>query len=145
MNEYYKDIIGKIKQEPQWFDERAVPRYCRFSPKRLANIYAEECALVLIECQMCRHKFEVAFSRSTMDKVRHRLIFGKDKKMPTIADSIQRKTLCYGDPPNIECCPAGTSMISDSIRVLQYWRRKRFNWVRDRKLEVDIMLDYAVD
>jgi len=142
MNEYYKDIISKIEEKPQWFDEHAVPRYCRFSPDYLANIYAEECALVLIQCQNCSHRFKVAFSYSTMDKVRHKLIFGKDKKMPTLADLIKGKTLCYGDPPNIECCPAGTSMTSDSIKVLQYWSRKRIDWVRDKSLEVDMTPDW---
>jgi hypothetical protein len=54
MHNYYKDIISKIPEEPQWFDEEAVPRYCPFTPDKLANIYADECALVLIQCQGCR-------------------------------------------------------------------------------------------
>ncbi len=139
MHEYYSDIIDRLG-EPRWFDECACPRYCKFSPRRLSNIYADECCLVLIKCQDCGYEFKVAFSQSTMDKVRHIMMFGKDKEMPTIADGIRDKTLHYGDPPNVECCAAGPTMNCDDVKVLEYWERKTdmFNWKRDKSLEIEL-------
>jgi len=137
MHEYYKDIINKIAEEPQWFDEFAVPRYCEFGPRRLADIYANECALVLIACQSCGEQFKVAFSQNTMDKVRYKLMF-PDKELPSLAAQIKAKTIHYGDPPNIGCCPAGLTMSSIDIKVLQYWKRDKFEWERDKSLEIEI-------
>jgi hypothetical protein len=36
----YDDILSRIAEEPTWFDEHAVPRYCTFAPDQIANIYA---------------------------------------------------------------------------------------------------------
>jgi len=137
MHEYYKDIINKIAEEPQWFDEFAVPRYCEFGPRRLADIYANVCALVLIACQSCGEQFKVAFSQNAMDKVRYKLMF-PDKELPSLAAQIKAKTIHYGDPPNIECCPAGPTETCINIKVLQYWKRDKFEWVRDKSLEIEI-------
>lgn len=145
MNNYYKDITSKIAEEPQWFDEHAVPRYCRFSPRKIADIYANECALVLIACQSCGTEFRVAFSQDTMDVVKWTMMFGKDKTMPTIADQIRDKTLHYGDPPNMECCPAGPTMSSEPHKVLQYWKRERLDWKRDKTLEIGIEPDWVIE
>jgi hypothetical protein len=59
----------------------------------------------------------------------------------TLAESIEVNALAYGDPPNIQCCPAGPTMSSDTVRVLQYWRRTALDWTRDPSLEVDVSDD----
>jgi hypothetical protein len=153
MNNYYDDIIKKIDEEPQWFDEAAVPRYCKFSPKELADIYADECALVLIACQDCRHEFKVAFSQDMMGRMKWEWMYKglggkqakKNLKAPTIAESIRDKTIHYGDPPNIRCCPAGPTMNCDDIKVLEYWERNsktNHEWKRKESLEIDLGYSY---
>jgi len=145
VNHHYRDIRTNIKKNPLWFDEHAVPRYCRFHPRHIADIYADECALVLIACQNCGYQFKVAISQDPMDVVKYmmmfgkdRMMFGKDSKMPTIADGIRDKSLHYGDPPNIECCPAGPTMNCEDIRILEYWKREKLEWVREKELEIDL-------
>lgn len=142
MNEYYKDIIEKIPEKPTWFDEHAVPRYCQFSPREIANIYADECALVLIACQSCKTEFKVALSHDKMDNVRYRMMFDRD--CPSLANEIGDRTIHYGDPPNIECCPTGPTMNSVPIKVLQYWERWNiFEWKRHKELEIEVKPDWA--
>ena len=124
MHTSYKDITDKLGI-PLWWDENAVPRYCEFSPKEIANIYAGECVLLLIECQGCGYKFKVAVSSSTMQKmIRH---------TETLADT---PYIAYGDPPNIDCCGAGATMSSDTIAVLQYWSRPDYDWERNEHYEI---------
>ena len=137
MNNNYKDIRDRIPECPKWFNEYAVPRYCEFHPDNVANIYAEEVALVLIECQDCRQEFIVAFSQSVMDRVRFDMIH-PGTLYQTIADKIKDKTIHYGDPPNTDCCAAGPTMNSNPIRVLEYWSKKHLDWKRDKTFEVSI-------
>ena len=40
MNTSYYDITSKIDEHPQWWDEHAVPRYCKFGPGLAADIYS---------------------------------------------------------------------------------------------------------
>jgi hypothetical protein len=142
----YDDIRSRIAQRPIWWDEHGVPRYRSFRPNDLADIYAEEAALVLITCQGCGHEFRVAFSFGPSEKIssiERLLLIEIEKRLPqtkeeleamrkevlnrawkrTLADSIREKCLHYGDPPNIGCCPAGPTMNSEPRQVLQYWRR----------------------
>lgn len=150
MNHHYSDIVSRIKEEPKWYDENAVPRYSDFGPDEVADIYADEVALVLIKCQGCKTEFRVAFSRSVMDIVR-------GSKRTTIAEAIQAKELHYGDPPNAGCCASGPTMNSEPHRVLEYWSChdpkfakdgkvvdvKYFDWQRNPELEVDITPDWV--
>jgi hypothetical protein len=138
MNCDYEDIRRRIPFDPQWFDESAVPRYITFGPAEVSNIYAREAALVEIACQSCQRHFHVAFSRSSMDDVRDQ-VRGRPSRL--LADIIKEKTIHYGDPPNIRCCPAGPTMNSDPLRVLEYWRRDEttdHEWRRDQSLEIDV-------
>ena len=57
MLQHYEDIFSRIAEPPRWFDEQGVPRYCEFAPDRIANIHAQECALLAIECQSCGRPF----------------------------------------------------------------------------------------
>jgi hypothetical protein len=140
----YADIRSKIAEQPQWFDENAVPRYCAFTPEEVSNIYASEAVLVEIGCQGCRRAFQVAFSLDRMQAQ----VSGNS----SLADAIRERSLHYGDPPNVRCCDSGPTMNSEPRRVLEYWRThhqryvkdsivtdgKYFEWERDGSLEVGI-------
>lgn len=131
MNHDYSDIRERIPEKPKWFDENAVPRYCRFSPHEVSDIYADEAALVLITCQGCGHQFKVGFSSSLISKTHSQL------QCP-LAEAIKDISLHYGDPPNINCCAPGASMNSEPRRVIEYWHRVGSDWKRDKSLEIDI-------
>jgi hypothetical protein len=141
MNCSYEDIRSRIREEPGWWDERAVPRYCAFAPDELANIYADECALVLIRCQQCRIDFKVAFSG---DSMRMGAWNTDGTRRWLIAEQIGEGRLHYGDPPNIACCTAGATMNCLDIQVLEYWRKcmergEHFlEWQRDATFEVEL-------
>lgn len=145
----YDDIRGRIREEPKWWDERMVPRYCDFSPEKVADVYAEEAALVLIACQSCGYEFKVAFSHSSLSAMARHLGPGRTHfhpsewfKVParTLARDIEEKTIGCGDPPNIGCCMAGPTMSSNVVGVLEYWRRRRktMEWARDTSLETEL-------
>lgn len=132
MNNHYYDILCRIDQKPLWFDENAVPRYCGFSPDELANIYADECCLALIQCQNCRAQFRVAFSISFSERLTEKL----DLEDKVIQRAIESRSLHYGDPPNIQCCAAGPSMNSDMLAILEYWSEEDYTWKRNGVFEV---------
>lgn len=140
MHHHYEDIrlvMSSLGQEPKWFDEHAVPRYCEFSPDQAANIYADEVALVLITCQACGREFRVCFSLSDMDRI--------IRERGSLADEIRTKELHYGDPPNVGCCMSGPTMNSEPRRVLQYWHRRNFDWARDASSEIAIEPDWVTE
>lgn len=154
MHNHYKDILSRIVAPPDWFDENAVPRWGRFSPLSVANVYAKETALAEICCQACRHSFQVAFSELNMQPPRLRNAAGGE--LMRLAEIIEAGFLHYGDPPNIDCCGPGPTMNSVPLRVLEYWHhpptpynlpREQFErylevsletkgWVRDPRYEV---------
>lgn len=127
MKQNYVDIYSRIPESPKWYDENGVPRYSGFCPEDVADIYACEAALFLIECQGCGRQFTVAISED-------RFLSGK------IADSIQDSCLTYGDPPNVGCCRVGASMTTETLRVLEYWKRLKV-WIRDESLEVSFSVE----
>lgn len=133
MNHHYRDIRDKAG-EPLWWDENAVPRYCEFGPRETANIYAREAALVLIRCQDCGAEFKVAFSYSPWP----------DREK--ISDQIKTDVIHYGDPPNADCCPAGPTMNSVPVRVLEFWTQTDLvtdGWRRVPDLEREIDCEWA--
>ena len=138
MNNNYIDIRSKINEEPQWYDEHAVPRYCEFTPNEAANIYASEVALVLIKCQNCGKQFKVAFSRSKFGIKEMLWENFYHKPRPTIKEQIINKTLHYGDPPNTDCCPAGVTEGCIDISVLEYYNKVDMEWVREKDLDIDL-------
>jgi len=129
MNHHYADIRDKLGV-PLWWDEHAVPRYCEFSPDVNANIYATEVVLLEIRCQDCGERFRVAMSWDVWDRV---------QGYPTLAEQIKNGEIHYGDPPNVGCCPAGPTMNSIPLRVLEYWEREPLDeWHRFAEYEVEI-------
>lgn len=139
MNRDYADIRSRIPEEPQWFDEFAVPRYCAFSPREIADIYADECMLMEIQCQRCERPFMVAVSSKRID----RLDLATKTYSPSLADRVKSRALSYGDPPNVDCCAAGPTMNSIPVRVIEFWRKERFDWVREASLEVEVTPEWA--
>lgn len=171
MHNYYKDILDLTDREPLWFDEHAVPRFVDFSPMRIASIYADECALVEIACQSCDALFHVAMSTSNgrrtimvaqaLNYAERVGAIGQGAEPPrgeafyrrlneeiskdTLAASIRNKAIHFGDPPNIECCPAGPTMNSVPLRVVEYWERPIRDWKRNQQLELAIDPDWVHD
>lgn len=164
MHTCYQDILDLIDRDPIWFDEHAVPRFVLFSPKCIADIYADECALLEIACQACERPFLVAMSTNLAkrymavprpecrDEFQRRLHVAASE---TLAWEISTGRVHYGDPPNVGCCCAGPTMNSVPRRVVEYWRRNGDgdaekktlgrDWERDRRLEVAIEATWAKD
>ena len=165
MHQNYSDILDRIDTAPLWWDENAVPRFDPFRPQRLASIYALEAVLLGIECQACATRFDVAMSTNAP-------IMPSGFGPPVmLRHRIANRKLHFGDPPNVDCCPAGASMNSVPRKVLEYWvkpyalgecvelveaanglisRRIQFNpevdpvdWRREPEWEVDVTPDWA--
>lgn len=162
MNHHYRDILDRIAVPPLWWDEHAVPRYCAFGPREVANIYADECCLLLIECQGCGTEFKVGFSSSLMDRARsayEKLAIVDKVVEPTgemitaasnsmrLSSQIINHTIHYGDPPNF-CCGSGATMNSIPVRVLEYWQQEQGGrgfpgWEQVYELEIEIKAEWA--
>ena len=127
MHTYYADIVKRIEQPPTWFDECAVPRYCNFTPNDISDVYANECALVLIACQNCGQKFKVAMSSNILSEYQ-------------VGNAIREKYIHYGDPPNIGCCGAGPTMNCDDLKVLEFWKRspESHEWEHQPEFEIEL-------
>jgi hypothetical protein len=116
---YYLDILEGMDEEPKWFDEHGVPRYCEFHPSQV-GLYADEAALLLIACQNCGQTFKVAMCWDYHDPPPTSLL-----------------GMHYGDPPNVRCCPAGPTMNCNDLKVLEWWDRERPNgWQRIKEKEI---------
>lgn len=134
MKRHYDDILSRIPEPPQWFDEGGVPRFVAFSPDEAANIYASEVVLLAVRCQNCGHKFRVCLSWSTMD--------GAIRNIPPL--STNPAGLEYGDPPNVECCRSGPTMNAIPERVVWFWRMTAAHeWERVPAFEVESACRWA--
>lgn len=143
MHNDYDDITSRIAEPPKWWDENGVPRYCEFHPNAVPDIYCDEAVLFGVTCQGCETRFKVALSRHrAMAEV---MAKRNDYEPRTLAQQIQDKTLHYGDPPNTRCCPAGPTMNSEPRIVLEYWCKDKWEWVRDKSLEVSIEPDWVTE
>jgi len=109
----YADIRDKLG-EPVWWDECGVPRYCEFAPDKAANIYWRECALLAIACQNCGQEFAVCMTWASLDMA---------KGTPSLGERLKSGELDYGDPPNVRCCPAGPTMMSETLGVVEFWQQ----------------------
>lgn len=163
MHQCYDDILNAIPGDPLWWQAGGVPRYAPFSPEVIPDIYADETALVEIACQSCDTRFHVCFTSSKMHRIMKALQIKGDPQDAgelsdrlTLANAITEQTIHYGDPPNIGCCPAGPTMNSVPIRVIEYWSRHHadhvangivtdiasyMEWSRDGTLETSLQDD----
>jgi hypothetical protein len=147
----YKDIRDRIAEFPKWFDECGTPRYCDFHPRELANIYANEAALMLVTCAACGQGYQVATSNLTMlpwGQAKNPEPASSQPELTPLAQAIRDRTIQYGDPPNAcpeTCGGMGASMLSESQRILQYWQRTSpiGGWRRDPNFEVDVQTDWT--
>lgn len=134
MKANYSDIKALTEQEPQWFDSNGVPRYCAFSPEHSPNIYADEVALLEVECQGCNATFQVeVHSDISIRAARREWAFDEDNI--SLEDQIKKGTVTYGDPPIHPGCGSGLAMLSITARVAQFWKLEHGDWCRVRKLE----------
>lgn len=135
MKHHYHDIRSKLDDDPDWWDEVGVPRYCEFAPSRTNVVYTEEVALLEIACQGCDTLFRVAMSWSSS----RNWVLPKEYQVPPLSERIQNKIIHYGDPPNSGCCTSGATMNSIPLRVLEFWQQdERFVWWRKTKYEVEL-------
>lgn len=134
MKQSYLDILDRRPNDSVlWWDENGVPRYGKFSPHLVANIYASEIVLLKVACQNCNQQFLVAISA---------LVLSGDNSLIT---KIENRTLEYGDPPNAGCCPAGPTMSSIPLKVLQFWKYDgdELEMVRLPEYETEIVPNWA--
>lgn len=116
MHDSYRDIRGRIKDDPRWHDQNGVPRYDVFTPDQCPDIYAKTVVLLEIACQYCGKRFVVQMSYD---------IFARA--------AINPKNMHYGDPPSHGC--VGDTMNCDDLAVLEVWHRDVFDWERRQELE----------
>ena len=131
MNGHYGDIMRLIPVPPVWWDENAVPRYCEFKPNEVSNIYASEVVLMAIKCQGCGEPFKVAMSHAYLDEA----VNPNNTSFRTRAGHLH-----YGDPPRNDCCDAGPSMNSESVKILEFWVNEDplHEWTRHPEFEIDL-------
>lgn len=122
------EIAGK--RRPLWFDEHGVPRWVEFHP-RLCNIYADEVALLEIACQSCGQRFMVALSSCVMDRV---LMGGEPLSNQPALDWGDAPCFMSREGDLVQC--AGSTMISETWRIAQFWTREGGDWVRCPEREV---------
>lgn len=141
MHHDYQDLLALTDQPPVFWQQGGVPRFTVFSPEAAPDIYADEAALVQIRCQACGHPFDVCFTSSALDRLtrsfRSTRSASKAAKIGEkfrISEQIKAGALQYGDPPNIGCCPAGPTMSSEAVRVIEFHRRNHPQYVKDGRI-----------
>lgn len=130
MKAAYQDITSRLGK-PLWHDEEGVPRYEKFHPELVSNIYAQEAVLVRILCQGCGTPFDVAM---TWDGT----MMERRTAVPSLQERVERGSVYYGDPPNMGCCASGPTMTSEPDRILEFWVRENMEWARKPELEVEL-------
>jgi hypothetical protein len=128
MKSDYKDITSRISDPIQWYDENGTPRYDKFHPHDLPNIYAHEGVLIEIACQACGKRFLIGLGSWGFMGIR------------SIADQLNDHAMAYGDPPiHWENCAAGNTMTSDFVRVVEYWfKNSGYDWEQMPELEITL-------
>jgi len=128
----YQDITSKLG-EPQWYDEYKVPRYSEFTPNQIAEIYADEAALVLAQCEHCHKQFKIAFSSDLLESM--------SAPYNALKNHILKNDMYCGSPPNDTCFdPAAFPYGLMPIKVPEYWciSPQTKQWERDSTYEVPL-------
>ncbi len=124
----YDDITNEIDKPPVWW-LNGVPRYRDFRPDDL-NIYAQEAALLRVECQVCFKQFDIG-------------------QYGPASPSHARNVPYHDDPPSHssdseEYCGGG-AMGFVLLRVLEFWKKASpgesgshayLSWFRDHENEI---------
>jgi hypothetical protein len=50
----------------------------------------------------------------------------------SLADLVRSGSIHYGDPPDVDCCPAGATMNCNDLAVVEFWKR---GWDQSRSAE----------
>ncbi len=120
----YDDIRSRIKEPPLWFDCNGTPRYDKFAPGLLPDIYAREACLLRIECQACQERFWVGMSSNHRNR-------------GDLSELVRTGFIHYGDPPRHEC--SGDTMNCEDLKVEEFWKRDSGGeWVRTPELEITL-------
>lgn len=110
----YDDILSRIAEPPDWFDENGVPRWGAFQVGRQADLHADEVGLLSVRCRCCQTKFTVCVSMN-----------GNDPAPESLVDIIDAGSCPYTYPPNTGHCKDGPAMWSELVNVLELWIRVR--------------------
>ena len=125
--------------QPLWWDSNGVPRFVDHHPDLCADIYADEIALMVVACQACAREFPVQVSVGLMDLIH---ASQQEQEDATLEALIRADIIHYGDPPHVECCPAGPTMNVLDLRIVEFWRRTSspsvYSWSRVAELEIDL-------
>jgi hypothetical protein len=124
MLQEYADITSKIKEEPLWYDSNGVPRYAKFEPNLVPDIYSNEALLLKIKCQSCKKIFLVSLDEEANRDEWH-----------SFKEKIENASIGYGDPPAHDC--SGVTMCSITVSVEEYWERREGEWKRNPEYERD--------
>lgn len=122
----YRDLYGLTTDPPNWHDMNGVPRFKPFEPALSPNIYASEVVLLAVGCQECSRHFAVEMNRGHHERW-------------SLREAVLDGTIHYGDPPRHggdSRCLAGDTMNCWDWRVIEFWERHDFDWVRVPALEV---------
>lgn len=148
MHNSYDDLRALTTAEPDWYDQNGVPRWGEHSPDKSPDIYADEVVLLEIGCQGCDTRFKVQMTWGMMnlitlpiERLKANALAGPEKQLRlkyALATDITEGSIHYGDPPNAGCCLAGPTMNCTDYRVLEYWRKKDFVWVRMLEFEITL-------
>ena len=107
-----------------------MPRYDPFTPDML-GIYDDRAVLYEVQCASCGRLFRVAESQQLLA----RLVSGDDD----LGYWFRQVAPYYGDAPRHDhpyggrC--AGETMTSDTVRVIEFWRKDKLDWERVPELE----------
>ena len=151
----YLDIISKLGR-PEWWDGQGAPRYVEFHPD-LCGVYDRYIAFMEIGCQSCDATFLVASEINIMEATSNFelplipvILEGEEKKIAEVENKLDKEggespwfqvgSFHYGDPPptfHKEYCMSGPTMNSVPIRIIEFWEREKFEWVRNHKYEFE--------
>ena len=140
MKSNYADIRARIDEEPTWWDENGCPRYGKFHPNLSPNIYAHEVMLLEIACQECGRRFLVEMSTRPWFDTSFRAQITACQERRARGDNHLGTPVHYGDPPRHDGdkCAAGHTMNCYDLRIVEFWVKKRRDWMRCPEFEVEL-------
>lgn len=123
MHHFYKDIVERAGK-PDWYDENEVPRYGKFKPDMVPDIYADQAVLMRIGCQGCQLEFKVALSFKQFGFIR--LADGSIAHHDGTINKSNRNQIHYGDPPShIDTDHGGSTMNCIDREIIEFWERSK--------------------
>jgi hypothetical protein len=136
MHHHFNDITSRIVEVPTWYDQNGTPRYGKFTPDDVPNIYATEALLMNIKCQDCGTPFMVALSFCMMDKLYNPRAYSYEEDIKTFMKDRDHRWFPahYGDPPSHGC--VGDTMNCIDVAIVEFWKKDKFVWVRKPEYEI---------